>query len=158
MLTIMLTFAAAAQPGSPAPCTPAYPPALAAWPQAYPAPQGFVIGHAVDLTAVPVATVRLAVRPSKPLTGAYLASGTFTVATAGTYTVAAGGTTAPVKPLWLDVAGADGKPLASVAHGHGAACTSITKAVDFVLKPGRYTFLATGLTGATPVRVLIVRK
>ena len=89
---------------------------------------------------MPVATVRLPVQPSRPLSGSHVASGSFEVKSAGTYTVAAGGVTAPMKPLWLDIAGADGKPLTSVAHGHGAACTSITRAA------------------AAPVRVLIVRK
>ncbi len=157
MLTLLAVLAAqpAAQPGA---CTPSFPPALAAWPSAHPAAHGFVIGRTVELTAIPVANVRLAIQPTRPLSGSHFASGTFTVKTAGTYSVAAGGVDAPVRPLWLDVAGADGKPLKSAAHGHGAACTSITKVVDFTLSPGRYTFLATGLTSAAPVRVLVVRK
>lgn len=156
MILIALSLAAQAAPA--AACTPSYPPALKVWPDAYPVAQGFVEGRTVELTPMPVANVRLAVQPSKPLSGSHVASGTFQVKTAGTYQVAAGGATAPVRPLWLDVAGTDRKPLKSAAHGHGATCSSITKVVEFQLTPGIYTFLATGLTSAAPVRVLIVRK
>jgi hypothetical protein len=38
---------------------------------------------------------------------------------------------------WLDVAHA-GKPIVSSAHGHGPACSTIHKVVDFQLQPGRY--------------------
>lgn len=154
MIALALALAAQAAPT----CKPSYPPALKAWSDAHPIDHGFVIGRTVDLKPMEAAIVRLAVQPSRPLTGTHLASGSFTVKTAGTYQVAAGGTTAPIRPLWIDVAGADYKPLTSSAHGHGATCTSITKVVEFKLKPGRYTFLATGLTAPTPVRVLIVRK
>lgn len=155
-MTILLAATLAVQP-APA-CTPSYPPALAAWPVAHPAAHGFVVGRTVELAPVPVANVRLAVQPSRPLSGAYVASGTFAVTAAGTYIVAAGGTAAPVKPLWLDVAGADGVPLKSVAHAPGPACSAITKTVEFTLAPGSYTVLATGLATAAPIRVLVVRR
>lgn len=150
--------AAAAPAAAAATCTANLPSALAAWRDAHPVAHGFVVGRAVDLPVVPIANVRLAVQPSRPLSGSHLATGSFEVKTAGTYRIAVGGTQAPIRPLWLDVAGPDGKPLTSVAHGHGAPCSSITKVVDFDLKPGRYTFLATGLAAATPVRALIVPK
>lgn len=156
MIAFALALAAATAPA--AACTSKYPPALKAWPNAHPIDHGFVVGRTVDLKAVETAIVRLAVQPSRPLTGTHLATGSFTVKTAGTYQVAAGGVSAPIRPLWIDVAGTDYKPLESTAHGHGATCTSITKVVEFKLKPGTYTFLATGLTSAAPVRVLIVRK
>lgn len=161
MLTLLLLAAAMSQtPAVPAACMrrPMYPSDLKDWPKAHPLAHGFAIGRAADLPAVPVANVRLAVQPSRPLSGTHLATAGFEVRQAGTYRVAAGGVAAPIRPLWLDVAGADYKPLASTAHGHGPTCTSITKVVEFQLKPGRYTLLATGLTSTAPVRVLIVRK
>ena len=154
MIALAIALAAQAAPA----CTPSYPPALKVWPDAHPLAHGFVVGRTVELTPMPVANVRLAVQPSKPLSGSHVATGTFEVKTAGTYQVATGGAKAPVRPLWLDVAGADRQPLKSTAHGHGATCSSITKVVEFQLKPGHYTFLATGLTSAAPVRVLVVRK
>ena len=39
---------------------------------------------------------------------------------------------------WIDLI-SNGKPVISIAHGHGPACTGIRKMVDFDLKPGHYT-------------------
>ena len=150
------TPAARAAPVCPAPTTVAAP--FGAWRDAHPPAHGFVIGRAIDLSTMPVANIRLAVQPSRPLSGSHVATGSFDVITAGRYSVAVGGATQPIKRVWLDIAGADNKPLTSVAHGHGQACTGMTKVVEFDLKPGRYTLLATGLTAATPVRALIVPK
>ena len=149
---------AATPAASPPVCTATYPADLAAWRDAHPVEHGVMIGRTAELPARPIANVRLAVVPGKPLSGSHFASASFDVAAAGTYRVAAGGVNAPIKPLWLDVAGADNTPLRNVTFGHGPACTSITKVVEYKLAPGRYTFLATGLTDAAPVRVLIVRK
>lgn len=154
MIALALALAVQAAPA----CTPNYPPALKAWPNAHPLAHGFVVGRTVDLTPMPLAQIRMALNPSKPLSGTHVATASFDVKTAGTYQVAAGGVAGPVRPLWLDVAGLDRKPLKSAAHGHGATCTSITKVVEFQLVPGTYTFLATGLTSAAPVRALVVRK
>lgn len=154
MIALALAFAAQATPA----CTPSYPPALTAWPDAHPIIHGFVVGRTVGLTPMPLAQIRMAIQPSRPLSGTHVAMGSFEVKTAGTYQVAAGGAAAPVRPLWLDVAGADRQPLKSAGHGHGAPCTTITKVVEFRLTPGTYTFLITGLTSAAPVRVLVVRK
>lgn len=154
MIALALALAAQAAPA----CTPSYPPALKAWPDAHPIAHGFVVVRAVELKTMELATIRMAIQPSRPLSGTHVAMGSFEIKTAGTYLVAAGGVSAPVRPLWLDVAGADRKPLVSTAHGHGATCTSMTKVVEFKLTPGTYQFLATGLTSAVPVRVLVVRK
>lgn len=164
IVSLLLALAAVAQPparaDAPAACPKARttPPALRAWPAARPLGPGLTVGRAVDLAPVPVANVRLAVQPSRPLSGTHLASASFAVKAAGRYRVAAGGVKAAIRPLWVDLAGADGQPLASVAHAHGPGCTGITKIVEFDLKPGRYTLLATGLTAAATVRVLVVRK
>lgn len=144
-------------------CTPGAPIAapFAAWRDSHPLDHGFVVGRAVDLPAVTVATVRLAIQPSKSLTGDYLATAGFEVKSAGRYSVAVGGVRTRLKPLWLDLvradgAGADRTPLKSVGHGHGPDCSSITKVVEFDLQLGTYTLLATGLATAEPVRALVI--
>lgn len=157
LFAALIAQAVAVPAASPRACEP-LPSVLAAWPDTHPLDHGFVVGRTVELTPVPTAQVKLAMQPSRPLSGTHLAMAGFEVTEAGTYTVAVGGVSGPVRPLWLDIAGADYRPLTSVAHGHGPACSTITKVVDFSLTPGKYTFLATGLTSAAPVRVLIVRK
>lgn len=139
-------------------CVPRYPPNLTAWRAGRPFVRDVAVGRTAQLSANPIANVRLAIQPSKPLTGTHYASASFTIAKSGTYQVAVGGIGAAIRPLWLDVAGVDRKPLTSVAHAHGPDCTSVTKVVDYTLQPGSYTFLVTGLTSAAPVRVLVVRK
>ncbi len=164
MISLVLALAAAAPhaPLAPTPtnaaCKPVYPPALRAWPAVQPLEHGFVVGSAVDIAPMALATIRMAIQPSKPLSGSHVATAGFEVKRAGRYLVAVGGAAVPVRPLWLDVVGEDRKPLTSVAHGHGPKCASITKIVEYDLKPGRYTLLATGLTSDAPVRALIVPK
>lgn len=159
MSGLFLALAVLAAPAA-APCgaTPSYPADLRDWPRGRPLAGALAIGRATDLRPMATATVRLAVQPSRPLSGTHLASASFEVRRAGVYRVAAGGTTAAIRPLWLDVAGADNRPLAAVAHGHGPACSTVTKVVEFRLARGRHVVLATGLTSAAPVRVLIVPK
>lgn len=84
-------------------------------------------------------------KPGKPATHGGLAS--FTVATPGTYRVALGA------GAWVDVV-RDGKAVASVAHGHGPACSTIRKMVDFRLTPGRYLLQIAG--NADPVIPVMV--
>ena len=156
IVTFIAALAAQAAPSCPASVT--YPPALAGWPNGAAIKQGIAIGQPSDVAARSLAEVRLTAQPSRPLTGSHVATAPFEVKAAGRYAVAAGGVKSPVRPLWLDIADARGKPLASAGHGHGPACTSITKIVEFDLKPGRYTLLASGLTSAETVRVLITRK
>ncbi len=57
---------------------------------------------------------------------------TLTVDKAGTYSIALS------EGAWIDVAPAAGAVLTSTAHGHGPACTTIHKVVDFALQPGAY--------------------
>jgi len=56
---------------------------------------------------------------------------------------------------WVDVV-AGKSVIKSIAHGHGPACSGITKVVDFPLKRGRYALHITGIA-APSVRVLIAR-
>lgn len=82
--------------------------------------------------------VRYVARPEKP--GGSVSYGgvfAFTVATPGRYRIALG------SGAWIDVL-ADGKPIVSVAHGHGPACTGIRKMVDFDLSAGRYVLQVAG--------------
>lgn len=69
---------------------------------------------------------------------------------AGTYGVAID------QGAWIDVA-REGATLTSNGHGHGPACSSIRKIVDFQLRPGRYT-ITLGRTQAPSVRLLVIRR
>lgn len=57
---------------------------------------------------------------------------------------------------WIDVNGADGKSLESVAHGHGPDCSTIRKIVRFDLKRGAYRITLTKLT-KPQARLMLVR-
>lgn len=63
----------------------------------------------------------------------------FTITKPGRYRVALD------QPGWVDLV-RDGKPLTSVAHGHGPKCTTIRKIIDFDLTAGSYTLKLTKLT------------
>lgn len=69
---------------------------------------------------------------------------------AGTYGVAID------QAAWVDVA-RDGAALHSNGNGHGPACSSIRKIVDFQLQPGRYT-ITLNRTQTPTVRLLVVRR
>jgi hypothetical protein len=56
---------------------------------------------------------------------------------------------------WVDVV-AGNSVVKSTAHGHGPACSGISKVVDFPLKRGRYALHLTGIS-APSVKVLIAR-
>jgi hypothetical protein len=60
------------------------------------------------------------------------------------------------QPAWIDVA-RDGASLHSNGNGHGPACSTIRKIVDFQLQPGRYTITASR-TQAPTVRLLVIRR
>lgn len=123
------------------------PPAeLSGWASPRPLDAGRDETHAAMLTpGVAVAArlpstrnVRYVMRPEKP--GGSVSYGgvfAFTVATPGRYRIALG------SAAWIDVL-AQRKPAASVAHGHGPACTGIRKMVDFDLAAGRYVLQIAG--------------
>jgi hypothetical protein len=104
---------------------------LAPWRSPIPAPAIIVPGQAVRVT---------------PAQGAV----TLEIAEAGRYGIALD------LPAWIDVA-RDGRTLASVRHGHGPACSTIRKIVDFELSPGRYT-VTLSRTEAPTARMLVVRR
>ena len=69
---------------------------------------------------------------------------------AGTFGIALG------EPGWIDVAPMRGKPLESVAHGHGPDCSTIRKIVRYRLRPGTYRVTVNKLK-ATRARLMLVR-
>jgi hypothetical protein len=109
------------------------------------------VGRAANLTLPPAPQVAYPVPPATP--GGPASHGglaALDVARAGTYVVALG------SPAWVDLI-RDGKPLTPVAHGHGPACMSIRKVVDFDLTPGRYVVQISGAADAR-VAILIARR
>ncbi len=108
---------------------------------------------ALDVALHPATAVTWVATPEKPP-----AASTFgglldlKPASAGTYVIAAGAGAG----AWLDVL-QDGKPIASNAHGHGPACSTIHKRVEFQLTPGRYVLQISGAPDAH-IGVLFARK
>lgn len=89
-------------------------------------------GHAVTATLLHTPAVTYPGQPAKP--GGSVAYGgllSLIVKQAGTYRIGLS------SGAWLDVV-EGGKLALSSAHGHGPACSTIRKIVDFPLKPGRY--------------------
>lgn len=137
---------------------PALPPELAGWSKSISrtaattagtaARASLPLGQAAQLRLTPTPGVRFAIRPEKsgpPASNGGLAS--FTVTRPGIYRVTLG------SGAWVDVV-RDGKASASIAHGHGPACSSIRKMVDFRLMPGRYLLQVAG--NADPVIPVMV--
>ena len=89
--------------------------------------------------------------PARPLVaGTFANQFPLTIATAGTYSIALSG------KAWIEVT-RDGKPLTSVSHQEGKACSGIRKIVDFALMPGTYQVQLS--EAATPsIAVLAVPK
>ena len=174
MITALLTTfgigvggASAAVQEMPAPAAPSVcaapaplPPELAAWPQrsAIKAAAGIeglataqlVPSQAVDAVLLRTGDVRYPVRPGKP--GGSVSYGGllgFNAVVPGTYRVAleAG--------AWIDIL-ADGKPIVSGAHGHGPACSSVHKIVDFTLAAGPHVLQIAGNVKPS-IGVLVVR-
>lgn len=143
-MILALLLQAAACPATPA----ALPPELAGWSAHQPVaaaatPATLTIGKGARATLLPAGVVRLAVPITKPQAAdARAGLFAFTVPTAGRYRVALSA------GAWIDVV-QDGKALASVAHGHGPACSPVKKMVDFDLVPGRYLLQIVGSSSPT---------
>jgi hypothetical protein len=88
-------------------------------------------------------------KPAAPNT--YAGLFTLTIETAGTYSIALS------QGAWIDVAPAGGKPLSSIAHSHGPACSTVHKVVDFALQPGAYVVQVSGAQ-STPVTIGVEPK
>lgn len=131
--------------------------ALLAQPAAHPAPPTATTCTGVDgnlpaglapWTQLSAATPIL--RPGVTIPATPGTAVTIEIAGAGTYGVAID------TGAWIDVS-RDGQALRSTAHGHGPACSTIRKIVDFQLEPGRYTILLSRTEAAT-VRLLVIRR
>ncbi|KQM88944.1 homogentisate 1,2-dioxygenase [Sphingomonas sp. Leaf22] len=112
-------------------------------------PAALTIGTAVTATLLPASRLAYAAPPAKPgkpgTHGGVLA---FTVTRAGRYRVALGA------GAWIDVLRGT-TVVASVAHGHGPACSTIRKMVDFDLQPGRHLLQIAGIEPAV-LTVMVV--
>ena len=160
LLSLLLSGAAAAQPAPPpAPPAPAcaaqdvdLPTSLAAWRTAAAATGGLRPGQAVEVALRPMAGLSRPVPPHAPLNGgAGMATQIdFDVANAGAYELLLD------RSAWVDMIGG-GQALHPAGHGHGPACSTIHKTVDYQLAPGRYTIQLSGTTAAA-VRLLVIPR
>lgn len=145
-----------------APACPATPPPEPAGFTGWTAPTPLVAGRdAASAPALPVDTaarvslgdagaVRYAAAPGHaPAAGSHGGILALTVASAGRYRIALGA------GAWIDLVGGT-TPLPSVAHGHGPACSTLRKTVDFDLQPGRYLLQLSG-NAAPTLTVMAVR-
>lgn len=108
------------------------------------------IGEAARVKLLPTPAVRYPLRPEKP--GGSVSFGGLVrlhVSAPGTYRIALG------SGAWIDLV-AEGKAVASTAHGHGPDCSGIRKMVDFPLETGDYT-LQIAANGADAITVLAVK-
>lgn len=129
----------------------ALPAPLAGWPHKTPvaaaaslaglARAQVAVGEAAQVRLRPTPDVAYPLQPEKPGgTVSYGGLAAFSVAEAGDYRVALSG------GAWIDVI-AGGRAVESTAHGHGPACSTIRKMVDFPLKPGRYVLQISASAG-----------
>ena len=110
------------------------------------------VGHTYSATLSASNAMAYVVPLPKPAAaGSFAGLFTLTIATAVTYSIALS------DGAWIDVAPVAGQPLTSVAHGHGPACTTIHKVVDFALQPGAYVVQISGAQ-TSPVVIGIEAK
>jgi hypothetical protein len=109
------------------------------------------IGQTASLDLAAVSSVTFVASPQKPAGPAsYAGLAAVTVDQPGTYVVAIGG------GAWVDVLH-DGVAVASSAHGHGPACSTVRKWVEFTLQPGAYVLQLSGAPDAK-LNLLVARK
>ncbi|WP_294087561.1 homogentisate 1,2-dioxygenase [Sphingomonas sp.] len=106
------------------------------------------LGQRVEVKLLSMASVDFDVAPEGTAPGREGGLLMLVVPAPGRYRVMLGG------PAWIDLVAA-GKPLASVGHDHGPACSGIRKMVDFQLAAGRYTLQLSGAQTAT-IAVMVV--
>ncbi|PZU45344.1 MAG: hypothetical protein DI568_13930 [Sphingomonas sp.] len=136
------------------------PPAFAAWGQPAAAVTAGASGKAAtriepnkaaEVTLLPAITPVLAPEQARTPANAHAGLLKVRIPTAGNWRVAIS------NPAWLDVIGADGKAVKSVAHGHMAPCTTLKKAVEFPLSAGDYLIQLSGNPGSS-VKLLVSPK
>ncbi|MDP3493808.1 MAG: hypothetical protein Q8R82_11885 [Hyphomonadaceae bacterium] len=109
------------------------------------------IGKGYEAGLLNTPKVALPVQPKKPGGSvAYAGLFSFTVETEGAYTVALG------TAAWIDVL-QDGKSAEPTSFGHGPACTTIRKMVDFQLKPGTH-LLQVSANAAPTLKLMVAKK
>ena len=90
------------------------------------------LGHAANTALHHTPEVSYVTQPEKPGgTVAYGGMVGLTIKEAGTYRIGLGA------GAWIDVVKGE-KTTRSTAHGHGPACSTLRKIVDFPLEPGAY--------------------
>lgn len=148
-LALLLAAQSSAMPMQAAPCTgapTALPAGMEGWARAQPAKAAarsesapvLTLGISIAATLLPMSKIAFVSRPEKP--GGAAGNGgifAFVVPTAGRYRITLG------SPAWIDVLRGT-TAAASVAHGHGPACSTVRKMVDFDLQPGRYFLQVAG--------------
>lgn len=107
-------------------------------------------GRAVTAKLASTPEIVYPIRPEKP-SGSVSHGGLFEfdVPSEGRYRVALG------SAAWIDLLDGN-QPVASVAHGHGPACSGIRKMVDFALHAGHYRLQVAG--NGTPELTLMVTR
>jgi hypothetical protein len=109
------------------------------------------VGRAADVALHPTQQVSYVTEPDKP--GGSVSHGgmvALNIRRAGTYRVGLN------SGAWIDLVKGNTK-ITSVAHGHGPACSTIHKVVDFPLTPGRYV-IQISANAASRNAVMVVRR
>lgn len=109
------------------------------------------VDRAVDVELLPTRSVEFVARPGNP-GGSVARGGQFrlTIPHAGTWRVAVGAR------AWIEVV-VDGKPVESVGHGGGPACSGIRKVVDYALPAGDHVLMLSA-SDATVAELLVAEK
>ena len=155
MPAFVLALLAAQAAAAVCPARPLIPTELAGWTTpvsvaARAAPTMIRVGQAARATLLPGGAFIYPLAPAKP--GADGTSGgvfAFEALLTGRYRVALGA------GAWIDVV-RDGAALASVQHGHGGACSTVRKMVDFDLTAGRHLLQIAGSPTAM-LTIMVVR-
>lgn len=127
----------------------ALPDALAGWTEDAADGPALTLGAPADIALT--VDAKFAVAPERPPDpGSHGGNAVIDIDQAGTYLIALGARS------WIDVVDASGRRIASTAHGHGPACSSIAKMVSFPLVAGRYVIQLSN-TGDDHARLMVAR-
>jgi hypothetical protein len=119
-------------------CTEPLPADMASWVDPIFLDSGAVLPVGTAARATMTRGAKPVVAPGKPApAGSFGGTLRFRVATTGRYRVSLGA------PVWIEVV-KGGKPVKSIAHGHGGECAPVKKKVDFTLSPGDHVLQFSG--------------
>lgn len=147
-MSLLLVLAAAAQH----PCVATdfkLPPPFSAWTKARAPAGSMLVGTAYRLELGP--SPRSEASKAVDADGSFNGFAPLRIDRAGRYGVALS------HAAWIDVTRGKEAALRSIAHGHGPACSTIRKVVDFDLSAGTY-LVQIGNSPAAEVKVMIVRR